>query len=114
MRILSVGLLCGILMGCPQKSADREVESAVDVNQKAETQLEWDRSSVHPEALVKKWREESRSSSEVCKALSRLSGQDLTLFEDEISHKSENKDLFEPCRAELQKKLEAYWESVRP
>lgn len=105
-----------LLLGCPKKvtETERETKGAVKVNIEAENPLEWDRSKLHPATLFQRWREDGRDPQEICRSLLRLSGQDLTLFEEEISHNEANKALLAPCQQELKTKLEEHWKSVRP
>lgn len=101
------------IFGCTKNSPSQEVGEAVQANAEAESKLEWDRSNVNPEALFEKWHREKKNPVEVCKGLQGLSGQDLTLFEEEIGQEK-NKELVAPCKETLQKTLEDYWASVRP
>ncbi|HRO66963.1 MAG TPA: hypothetical protein PL182_05315 [Pseudobdellovibrionaceae bacterium] len=112
-KMFLLSVLALSFSACTASDPSREVGESVKANAEAENQLEWDRSTVKPEALFEKWHQEKKNPIEVCKGLQGLSGQDLTLFEEEIGLKK-NKELVAPCKETLQKTLEDYWASVRP
>lgn len=103
------------LLACT-KAKTVDFDQSVMANRNAKSLLEWDSSEDNPKKLFQKYREQEMTDPSirktVCDGLSQLSGQDLSLFEEEINS-SANATLLKDCKAALKKTLEEYWEAQK-
>ena len=113
MKSLLLMSIAFVIAGCTGENPSSQVAESVKIHREATTQLAWDKSSVKPTDLFARWNSEKKAPSDVCRGLMELSGQDLTLFEEEIAL-DKNANLIGPCKDSLKKKIEDYWTSVRP
>ena len=110
--IFAVALTSGALIGCG-KSTQTQIKDSVKDNQAAQSKVEWENSPAHPEVLFEEWRTEAAKDAEtaatlqtdICENLSKLDGQGLTLFEEEINS-DENVELLSSCKPALKEQLE--------
>lgn len=109
---LSFVLASLVLAACTPPSpfeVRQDINRALEDNQKAKTQTEWQNSDSNPESLFQRWKMTNTDPKVVCQVLLEKTGQDLALFEEEIKAK-ENAELVASCRPELEAKLEKYWQ----
>ncbi|KHD89157.1 MAG: polysaccharide deacetylase [Bdellovibrio sp. ArHS] len=116
-KALAIGL-AGTLVGCGN-SISKKVQQAVTDNQQAQSNLEWEQSEAHPEALFEEWRQSETKGAprenlphEICESLAQLDALSLTLFENEIRD-AQNEALLAGCKAELLSSIDSYFSSER-
>ncbi|MNL03605.1 Peptidoglycan-N-acetylglucosamine deacetylase [compost metagenome] len=117
--LFAVALTSGALVGCG-KSTETQIKDSVKDNQAAQTKVEWENSPAHPEVLFADWRAEAAKDAEtaaalqtdICENLTKLDGQGLTIFEEEINS-DENVDLLSACAPALKEQLEIYYADQR-
>lgn len=109
-----------VLLACTGTMSAR-IERAVDANKSAQSLSDWASSPDHPDALFADLRAESggldgahilKKSEEICSELSGLSGQELSLFEEQI-RAEENSTLLSVCAEQLLAKIEKHFVQER-
>jgi len=108
-------LACLLTVACSRPSAQqihKDIDGSLTTNQKAKTNTEWESSDKHPEVIFANWKKADADPKDVCKSLDAQSAKDLTLFEEQIKD-TEYADLVAPCKEELIKKMEAYWDQQK-
>lgn len=99
------------LIACT-KPIQHEIQQSIEANQKARGILEWESSEENPRSVFAKIREDFKTNpelgKEVCDSLMALTGQDLSIFEEEIN-RAENLPVLKTCRDKLKNSLDKYW-----
>ncbi len=85
-----------------------DINSSLESNEKAKTISEWESSEHNSTSIFKRWKDTKADPEDVCNELLEKTPKELALFEEEIKD-PDFKELLEPCKSELQKKLENYW-----
>jgi peptidoglycan/xylan/chitin deacetylase (PgdA/CDA1 family) len=118
--VLGIYLLgLSFLIGCGGK-VENKIQQSIEDNQSAKTIVEWDSSAGHPEVIFGEWRNQAAESesekeklmSEVCEKLIGLSGQSLSIFEEEI-RKESNQFFISGCKEALLQRLDEYFAAER-
>jgi hypothetical protein len=85
-----------------------DIRASLNENKNAKTRSDWDSSDNNNEVLFKRWKDSNTDSQIICKAFADKTGQELSLFEEEIKSE-EYQSLVAPCRDPLIEKIETYW-----
>ncbi len=115
--IVALSLLTLVACG---KSTQTQIQNSIKANQEAATYSDWEASEHNPEVLFEEWREEAKTdeeskedlSKDLCRELSVLAGQSLSVFEHEIES-NKNHEILKPCKKKLEKQLDAYYSAQR-
>lgn len=113
LRLFAFSALAVSLSACTKFEVRKDVEGSIRANQEAQSLVEWELSASHPHQLVSKWLQTGVQPDDVCAALLEQTGGDLTVFEDHL-HEGALSHLVNPCKTQLNEKLEGYWSSVQP
>ena len=100
------------MSGCTKFSAMKEIKKSLKANTSAKTLIDYELSGETPEDVFGRWREEKADAIKICEALSEITDQELTHFEEELNN-SENESLIAPCKDALVVKLETYWKEQK-
>lgn len=113
--LLLSALTLSSLLGCGEQNSKvvlNDTHESLAHNSQAKNLAEWESSDFTPEKIFTKWQETQISPSDVCEILQSKSGQDLSLFEEEIKSEK-NQSLTAPCKDSLLKKIDQFYEAEK-
>lgn len=117
MTVLTVGCEKGSFQslsgGSTSDSIRSDLADSLDANAKATDHIAWETSPSHPSQIFAKWQTAHFSSNKVCQAFTQMTGEQLSVFEEEIRN-PRNNSLVANCKANVLAQIKTYLMSEKP